>query len=182
MVYPIYVYGSSILSKVAEPVKKDHENLKQFVDDMFETMYASDGVGLAAPQVGKSIRIFTIDTTPSVEDDEKGIKRAFINPEIYWRSEDEDYYHEGCLSIPGINEDVLRPVKVRIRYFDENFEPHDEEYDGVAARVIQHEYDHLEGKVFVEKVSPLRKQLLKSKLQKMAKGDYRSRYACKQVK
>ena len=184
MVYPIYVYGSAVLSKVAQPITKDYPNLEQLIKDMFETMYATDGVGLAAPQIGKSIRLFTVDTNPFIEkgDDEKPIVKTFINAKIIERSEEEDYFNEGCLSVPGFSEDVSRPTSIKIRYQDEEFVEHEETYSGYAATVLQHEYDHLEGMLFVDRVSPLRKQLIKSKLAKIARGDFRSRFACKLVK
>ncbi|MEG1555076.1 MAG: peptide deformylase, partial [Rikenellaceae bacterium] len=172
MVYPIYVYDSAVLKKIAGTIEKDYQDLEQFIKDMFETMYASDGVGLAAPQVGKSIRLFVIDTNPFMDEDKEGIVKVFINAEIIERFGEEEYFNEGCLSVPGINEDVLRYNKIRIKYLDENFVAHEEVFDDVAARVIQHEYDHLEGMLFIEHVSPLRKRLLKSKLMKMAKGDF----------
>jgi peptide deformylase len=148
---------------------------------MFETMRAADGVGLAAPQVGNNIRLFVIDATPWADDEPElaGFRKAFINPEIYWRSDEEEYYNEGCLSLPGIHEDVLRPVAVRMRYLDENFEPHDEEFGGRPARIIQHEYDHLEGAVFTDRLTPLRRTLLKSKLAGFAKGKYKASYRTK---
>ncbi|MEG1793634.1 MAG: peptide deformylase [Rikenellaceae bacterium] len=182
MVYPIYVYDSAVLKKIAGTIEKDYQDLEQFIKDMFETMYASDGVGLAAPQVGKSIRLFVIDTNPFMDEGKEGIVKVFINAEIIERFGEEEYFNEGCLSVPGINEDVLRYNKIRIKYLDENFVAHEEVFDDVAARVIQHEYDHLEGMLFIEHVSPLRKRLLKSKLMKMAKGDFTARFACKQVK
>lgn len=182
MVYPIYVYDSAVLKKIAGTIEKDYQDLEQFIKDMFETMYASDGVGLAAPQVGKSIRLFVIDTNPFMDEDKEGIVKVFINAEIIERFGEEEYFNEGCLSVPGINEDVLRYNKIRIKYLDDNFVAHEEVFDDVAARVIQHEYDHLEGMLFIEHVSPLRKRLLKSKLMKMAKGDFTARFACKQVK
>lgn len=182
MVYPIYIYESPVLRKVAQNIDQNYEGFDQLVKDMFETMYASDGVGLAAPQIGKSIRMFVIDTNPFMEEGQEGIVKAFINAQITERFGEEEYFNEGCLSVPGIHEDVLRPNTIRIKYVDENFVEHEEVYDGVAARVIQHEYDHLDGELFVDKVSPLRKRLLQSKLRKMAKGDFVARYACKQVK
>lgn len=182
MVYPIYVYGSAVLDKVAVNITPDYPNLEELIKNMFETMYESDGVGLAAPQIGKSIRLFTIDTNPFMEDDKEGIVRTFINAEIYERFGEEQYFNEGCLSIPGINEDVVRSTNIKIRYVDENFVEHDEEFDSVTARVIQHEYDHLEGKLFVDHLSPLRKKLVKSKLTKISKGDFKARFSCKLVK
>lgn len=182
MVYPIYVYDSAVLKKIAAPIDKNYEGFEQLVKDMFETMYASDGVGLAAPQIGKSIRMFVIDTNPFMDEGEEGLVKVFINAQITERFGKEEYFNEGCLSVPGIHEDVLRYNTIRIKYVDENFVEHEDVFDGVTARVIQHEYDHLDGILFVEQVSPLRKRLLKSKLLKMAKGEFTARFACKQVR
>jgi peptide deformylase len=144
-------------------------------------MYAAEGVGLAAPQVGRDVRLFVVDVTPWADEEPElaGFRRAFINPEIYWRSEDEGLYNEGCLSLPGIHEDVSRPVTIRMRYLDEELRPRDEEFTGRPARVIQHEYDHLEGIVFTDRLSPLRRTLLKSKLAGFAKGRYKASYRTK---
>ena len=181
MIYPIVVYGSPVLRNPNSTVERDFPDLKKLIDDMFETMYAAEGVGLAAPQIGKNLRLFVVDASPwsDVEPELKDFRHAFINPEIYWRSEEEDFFCEGCLSIPGINEDVLRPTSIRMRYMDENLEPQDREFTGHAARVLQHEYDHLEGVVFTDKLSPLRRTLLKSKLAGLAKGKYRTSYRTK---
>jgi peptide deformylase len=181
MIYPIYVYGSPVLRKETEQVSVDVPELRQLVDDMFETMYAASGVGLAAPQIGKSMRLFVIDASPYEEDEPAlaGFKKAFINADIYERSEEAITMEEGCLSFPKLYENVSRPERIRIRYTDENGEEHDEEYSGMAARVIQHEYDHIEGKVFVDHLSPLRKTLLSSKLAGFAKGKFRASYKCK---
>lgn len=184
MIYPIYIYGSSVLKRVAEEVTPDYPDLKQFVADMFETMYDSDGVGLAAPQIGRSVRIFVIDTAPFSDDypEGKGFCRAFINPEIIESSEETWLFNEGCLSLPGIHEDVVRPAKIRVRYFDEEFKEHIEQLDGIKARVFQHEFDHLNGNVFTDRLAPLRKTLIKNRLHKMEKGAYKASYRCKQVK
>ena len=178
MIYPIYVYGSSVLRKETEDVTPDYPQLKQIIENMFETMYDSDGVGLAAPQIGKSLRMFVVDAEPCADEEAylKDFKKVFINPEIYERKGEKVLFSEGCLSLPGIREDVSRETTIRIRYFDENFQEHDEEYSGFAARVIQHEYDHLESTLFVDHLSPLRKTLLKSKLTAMAKGKYKADY------
>jgi peptide deformylase len=171
MVYPIVVYGSPVLRRVAGEADKEDPGLKQFIADLWETMYKSDGVGLAAPQVGKSIRIFVIDTAeldkndPSLQD----FKKTFINPRIINRDGEKWTSNEGCLSIPKIREDVERQSEIRIQYFDENWDFHDEEYNGIKARVIQHEYDHLEGILFIDLLSPLRKKLLKGKLKDITK-------------
>ena len=180
MIYPIYLYGSSVLRKPSEEVSHDYPELQQLINDMFDTMASADGVGLAAPQIGKSLRLFVIDLTPYEDDFEPDfkMKHVFINPDIYGYSSDLESYLEGCLSVPGINEDVMRPINIRIRYYDENWKEHDEEFDGMLARVIQHEYDHVEGKIFVDHLTPLRKTLLKSKLASMMKGKSTAIYRC----
>jgi len=171
MVYPIVVYGSPILRRTARDVDKDYPGLEQFVADLWETMHKSDGVGLAAPQVGKSIRIFVIDTSELDENDPslKDFKRTFINPKIISNDGELWTSNEGCLSLPKLREDVERRSKIRIQYLDENWNFHDEEYTGVKARVIQHEYDHLDGILFIDLLSPLRKKLLKGKLSDITK-------------
>jgi len=181
MIYPIYVYGTPVLRKVAEDITPDYPNLKEFIEDMWETMYFSDGLGLAAPQVGKSIRLFVIDGSPMEEDEPKlkDFKKVFINAKITERVEEEILYNEGCLSIPLLREDVDRPIKIRMEYYDENFNFHDEWFDGMAARVIQHEYDHLEGILFVDRLAPLKKRLLKGKLNSIMKGKFKVDYKVK---
>lgn len=182
MIYPIYIYGSSVLRKESEDVAENYPELKQLVEDMFATMYASDGVGLAAPQIGKDIRLFVVDGSPMADLDSSadGYKRVFINPEIYYESENEVFMNEGCLSLPGIHEDVSRPEKIKIRYLDENFEAHDEELSGWPARIVQHEYDHTDGIVFTDRLSPLRKTLVRNKLNAMAKGKFEADYRTRQ--
>lgn len=172
MVLPVTAYGHPILRKVAEPIEKDYPELDQFIEDMFETMYFSEGVGLAAPQVNRSIRIFIVDATPYEEDmpEAKGFKKVFLNPEIVEEQGDEKLLNEGCLSIPGIREDVERPKKVHIRYYDQEWNLHDEWYDGMLGRIIQHEYDHLEGILFTDKLSPVRKTMLRTRLSNISKG------------
>jgi peptide deformylase len=179
MIYPVTVYGDPMLRKKAAPVTRDFQDLKEFIQNMFETMYSSDGVGLAAPQVGQSIRIFVIDSTTDEEDEPAGIKKAFINPEIIEKTGDEWVLNEGCLSLPEIREDILRPESVRIRYFDEDFKLHEEIYSGFSSRVIQHEYDHLEGIMFVDYLNPLKKRILKSKLTAISKGKVIPKYRIK---
>ncbi len=183
MTLPIVVYGSPILRNRSEalPAGEVDTEVVKLAGDMFDTMYAAEGVGLAAPQIGRNIRLFVIDISPWADDEPelKDFKRTFINPEIYWSSEETDYYNEGCLSLPGINEDVLRPVTIKMRYLDERYTPHDEEFTGRAARVIQHEYDHLEGAVFTDRLTPLRRSLLKRKLEGFAKGKYFAAYRTK---
>lgn len=184
MILPIYIYGSAVLRKASVDLTPEYPDLKQFIADMWETMYASDGVGLAAPQVGRNVRLFVVDASPWAEDEPylADFKKTFINARIYERFGDEWRFNEGCLSLPGIHEDVMRPDGIKIRYMDENFVEHDEEFTGYAARVIQHEYDHLDGKMFVDHLTPLRRTLIKSKLINLTKGNYRASYRCKLVK
>lgn len=179
MIYPVTVFGDPVLRKKAEPITKEFPKLKEFVQNMFDTMYNSDGVGLAAPQVGQAIRIFVIDSEIDDEDELPGIKKAFINPEILEKSGDEWVMNEGCLSLPEIREDVLRPETVKIKYVDEEFNEHIETYSGFTSRVIQHEYDHLEGVMFVDYLNPLRKRILKSKLSAISKGKVIPKYRIK---
>lgn len=178
MIYPIVIYGSPILRNESVDLTPDYPDLKKLVEDMFLTLTEAEGVGLAAPQIGKNIRMFIVDCTPWGEDHPElaEYKRVFINPEIYEESEETDLFNEGCLSLPGLHENVRRPVAIRMRYLDENFVEHDEEFDGLPARVIQHEYDHIEGQVFTDHLSPLRRNLLKNKLLNLAKGKYRCSY------
>ena len=180
MIYPVTVFGDPVLRKKAEPITTDFENLKGFVQNMFETMYNSDGVGLAAPQVGQSIRVFILDTTSDDNEEEPaGIKRAFINPQIIEKFGEEWSMNEGCLSVPEIREDVVRPESVKIKYQDENFGEHEESFNGFTARVIQHEYDHLEGIMFVDYLNPLKRRMLKSKLTAISKGKVLPKYKIK---
>jgi len=181
MKYPITVYGDPLLRKKAKPVDKNHEELNEIIENMWETMYYSDGVGLAAPQVGKSIRIFMVDATSGADEEPelKDFKKVFINPEIIETTGDEWVMNEGCLSLPEIREDVTRPDTVRIKYLDENFEEHEEVYEGFAGRIIQHEYDHLDGVLFIDYLSPLRKRLLKGKLNNIARGKVQPHYRIK---
>jgi len=178
MIYPIVVYGHPILRKVAAEINKDYPDLGQLIEDLFETMYHSEGLGLAAPQIGKSIRIFVIDGKPAAEDEPSlaEFKKAFINPHIVERTGELMPMNEGCLSIPNLREEVMREAHVRITYYDENWKFHDEEYDGYPARIIQHEYDHLDGILFTDKISPLRRRLLKSKLLAISKGKFECDY------
>jgi peptide deformylase len=181
MILPIVVYGSPTLRAQNKEIDATYPDTAKLIADMFDTLSAADGVGLAAPQIGRNIRLFIVDATPWADDDPSlaDFRRTFINPEIYDGSEDEEFFNEGCLSLPGIHEDVSRPVTIRMRYLDENFEPHDEEFTGRPARVIQHEYDHLEGRVFTDRLSPLRRTLLKSKLTGFTKGKYKASYRTK---
>jgi peptide deformylase len=179
MKFPIVAYGDPVLKKVCKNIEQEYPELQQLISDMFETMYSASGVGLAAPQVGLPIRLFVVDT--GVDDEGKeGFKRVFINAEIVDESGDEWAFNEGCLSIPDIREDVMRKPTILIKYYDELWVLHQEKVTGMAARVIQHEYDHIEGKLFTDKLSLLRKRMLKSKLDNIAKGnvhtDYKMRF------
>jgi len=173
MKYPIIAYGSPVLRKVATAIEPaEYPHIKQLVADMFETMYGARGVGLAAPQIGLSMRLFVIDATP-FDDDEpelKDFKKVFINANILDETGEEWAFNEGCLSIPEIREDVMRKSVVKISYYDENWKHHEETFSGLAARVIQHEYDHIEGKLFTDKLSPLRKRMLEKKLNDISRG------------
>ena len=179
MIYPVTVFGDPVLRKKAIPITEDFKDLQGFIQNMFETMYSSDGVGLAVPHVGLLVRIFVLDTTSVQDDHDPGIKRAFINPEIIEKFGDEWVMNEGCLSVPEIREDVIRPESVKIKYRDEYFVEHEETYSGFTARVIQHEYDHLEGIMFVDYLNPLRKRILKSKLVAISKGKVIPKYRIK---
>lgn len=190
MVLPIVVYGDPVLRKVCEDITPDYEGLDQLIKDMFETMYSANGVGLAAPQINRAIRLFIVDATPfaEVEEDEeseftkkeleemKDFKKIFINARILEEDGEEWKFSEGCLSIPKIREDVLRKPTIKIEYLDENFKKHTETYDGVIARVIQHEYDHIEGVLFTDKVSPLKRRLISGKLSDISKGKVSADY------
>ncbi|HBC76982.1 MAG TPA: peptide deformylase [Bacteroidales bacterium] len=178
MVYPIVIYGHQVLRKVAEDIDRNYPGLEQIIADLFETLYRSEGLGLAAPQIGKSIRIFVIDGKP-IGDDEPDLadfKKVFINAHIIEKSGDLELMTEGCLSIPNLREEVNRESHIRITYYDEKWQFHDEEHSGYKARIIQHEYDHLDGILFTDKVSPLRKRLLKSKLNAISKGKFEADY------
>ncbi|MEI6049302.1 MAG: peptide deformylase [Bacteroidota bacterium] len=178
MIYPIVVYGHPVLRKVAGEVDKDYPGLNQIIDDLFETMYHSEGLGLASPQIGQSIRIFVIDGKPVADDEPSlaGFKKVFINAHITEKSGELMPMKEGCLSIPGLREEVNRESHINIKYYDEVWEYHDEIFDGYKARIIQHEYDHLDGILFTDKVSPLRKRLIKSKLTAISKGKFEAEY------
>lgn len=168
MIYPIVAFGDPVLKKQAADIDENFD-IKTLVADMFETMENANGVGLAAPQIGKAIRVFIVDATPVLEDGEE-FRKAFINPTILEESGEPWPYEEGCLSIPGIREDVSREPVVKIHYFDENWNEYEEEYDGMIARVIQHEYDHIEGVLFTDYLSAFKKRLIKNKLTKISKG------------
>jgi peptide deformylase len=192
MILPIVAYGDPVLKREADEISSDYAGLKELIENMFETMYAASGVGLAAPQIGKSIRLFIVDASPFADDDEaedpkakglKDFKKVFINPIIEEEQGEEWAFQEGCLSIPKIREDVYRKENIHITYYDENFEFHEEEYSGYAARVIQHEYDHIEGILFTDHLSPLKRKLLTKKLANISKGevevDYRMTFPLK---
>ena len=172
MILPIYLYGHPVLRKVAKDIDKEFDGFDEFMTNMWETMYKTDGIGLAAPQIGKSIRVFVIDADPLSEDypEAKDFKRAFINAQIVNESGDEWSFNEGCLSVPDVREDVKRKPKLEIHYYDQDWVYHEDIFEGAMARVIQHEYDHLEGKIFTDKLSPIRRRLLKSKLIAISKG------------
>jgi peptide deformylase len=180
MILPITVYGNPILRKKAQPIEPDYEGLQELIKNMYDTMYNAEGVGLAAPQVNKSVRLIVFDSTPFQEDEPtlKDFKKVLVNPEIVEFYGEELSFNEGCLSLPGIREDVVRPSKIRIKYQDENFNSFEEEWDGIVARVVQHEYDHLEGRLFVDHIPPIRRRLINGKLNAVAKGktqpDYRT--------
>ena len=178
MIYPIVIYGDPVLRKQAEDIRQDYPELGQLIKDMFETMYNAHGVGLAAPQIGKPIRLFVVDASP-VDESTRDFKKVFINPEIIEEGEEECKFEEGCLSIPGLRENVMRPDEITIKYLDENFQPHEETFTGLASRVIQHEYDHIEGILFTDHISAFRKSMVRSKLSAMAKGEVDADYPYK---
>ena len=175
---PVVLCGNAVQSRRCRGMGADDPEGKKLAEDMFLTLEEAEGGGLAAPRSGKDIRLFIVDCTPWAEDDPScaDYKRAFLNPEIYEYSAEKKTYNEGCLSFPGIHADVPRSLSIRMRYMDTDFVEHDEEFTGLKAWVIQHEYDHIEGVVFTDRVAPLRRQLLKSKLLNLAKGKYRCGY------
>lgn len=181
MQLPIFLYGQSVLRKETEDIDDKYPDLTDLLKNMFETLEKADGVGLAAPQVGLSIRLFIIDLRPLSEDDErfKDYTKIFINPEITEYSDEKISMEEGCLSIPGVHENVVRSNRIRIHYLDEQFVEHDEYFEDYPARVIQHEYDHLEAKIFTDRISPIRKQLIKAKMTGIQKGRITCSYKTK---
>jgi len=181
MILPIYTYGNAVLRKEAAEISSNYPELKALINNMFETMHNAEGVGLAAPQIGLPIRLFVIDLQALKEDNPElaDFKIVMINPEMLETSDENETKEEGCLSVPGIHENVSRPKKVKISYFDADFNQHTEEFEDFKARVIQHEYDHLEGNFFTDKINPLRRQLLKSKLANIAKGKTDTKYKVK---
>jgi peptide deformylase len=196
MIIPIVAYGDPVLKKIAGDITEEYPNLNTLIEDMFETMYEASGVGLAAPQIGRDIRLFITDGSPFADEDEdengapiepdpravgiENFKQVFINPKIIEESGEEWSFKEGCLSIPKVREDVFRKEKIRITYYDQNWDFKDEYYDGYAARIIQHEYDHIEGVLFTDHLSSIKKKLISSKLQNISKGqvkvDYRMKF------
>ena len=198
MILPIVVYGDPVLRKVGVDIDKNYEGLEQLIADMFETMYSANGVGIAAPQIGKAIRLFVIDASPFAERDEddeeesefskkelellRNFKKVFINAQIIEEDGKEWKFNEGCLSIPKLREDVMRKPKIKIKYFDQNFEKHTEEYDGLIARIIQHEYDHIQGVLFTDRISPVRRSMISGKLTDISKGKTNPDYKIKVYK
>lgn len=190
MILPIYAYGHPVLRAECLEIEENDSNLEKLINDMYETMHGASGIGLAAPQVGKNLRLFLVDATQYADDYKdskdpedqkdyevlKNFKKAFINPIIIEETGDEWGFEEGCLSIPDIRADVSRPDTVLIEYYNENWELVEEKYDGMAARVIQHEYDHIEGVLFTDKINPLRKRLLKRRLNNITKGNIELKY------
>lgn len=179
MILPIYIYGHPVLRKEAKDIDSTYSNLKALIENMYETMYNAEGIGLAAPQVGLDDRIFVVDLSPLADEDNpefKDFKKVFINAHITNRTGDVKSTEEGCLSIPGINESVPREDTIEIEYLDENFEPHKEVYSGFMARVIQHEYDHIDGIMFIDRISAIRKRLIKAKLTNLSKGKTNCHY------
>jgi len=182
MILPIYAYGQPVLKKVAKPIDKDYPELQNLLANMWETMYNAEGIGLAAPQIGLSIRIFMMDTAQLKDEDGtiQGFKQAFINAEKIEETGEVKDYEEGCLSIPDLRGDVKRPGVLTLRYLDENFEEHTKTFTGLNARVIQHEYDHIDGKLFTEKLKPIKKRMMKRKLEIIRKGlvqvDYKMKF------
>jgi peptide deformylase len=184
MILPIVAYGDPVLKRKADEIPQDYPDLKKLIDDMFETMYNAHGVGLAAPQIGKSIRLFIVDATPFAEGEDgdpscEDFKRVFINPIIFEEEGEEWGFEEGCLSIPHIREEVYRKPIVKIEYYDENWELWEEELDGFCARVVQHEYDHIEGLLLVDRISAFKQTMLKGKLTDISKGDIDVSYRMK---
>ncbi|MFT3934262.1 MAG: peptide deformylase [Chitinophagaceae bacterium] len=186
MILPIVAYGAPVLRTVAKDIDSNYPGLSKLIEDMWETMYASNGVGLAAPQINKDIRLFIIDSEQifaNQEDEDRGVypddpgtKQVFINAHVVAMGGKEWAYNEGCLSIPKIREDVMRPGEVTVEYMDENFQPHTKTFNGITGRIIQHEYDHIEGKLFIDYLKPLKRKLLKGKLDDISKGKIKVDY------
>lgn len=186
MILPIYIYGQPVLRKVSEDITPDYPELKELIANMWETLAASEGIGLAAPQIGRNIRVVVIDLDPLSEDlpEYKNFKKVYINAHILEIDEDSKLStsEEGCLSLPGIHENVTRPTRIHVQYKDEDFNDHDEWIEGYLARVMQHEFDHLDAKMFIDRIKPLRKQMIKSKLKALTQGKYRCSYRTKPIR
>lgn len=176
MIYPIVVYGNPVLKKRGKDIVEGEIDVKQLAEDMFETMHNASGIGLAAPQIGKSIRMFVIDASPMEEPELQDFKQVFINPQMVEETGEEWVFEEGCLSIPEIREDVFRPENLKLKFFDENWVEHVEEFGDMKARIIQHEYDHIEGVLFTDHLTPFKKRLLKGKLMNISKGKVKPSY------
>lgn len=185
MILPVYAYGQPVLKEVGKEIDKDYPDLGKLLDNMWETMYHASGVGIAAPQIGRSIRLFLVDTVQMMEEGEedKGIKRAFLNAKKIEEGGENWAYEEGCLSIPNVKGDVVRPAQIKLSWQDENFETHEEVFTGLNARVIQHEYDHIDGLLFTEKLKPVKRRMVRRKLENIKKGkvsaDYKLKFALK---
>jgi peptide deformylase len=184
MIYPIVAYGSPVLKVKAQEISQGSIDIQELAGDMFETMYNAQGVGLAAPQIGLSLRLFVVDAGPMEEEENAPVfKKVFVNPQKIEEEGEEWAFEEGCLSIPGIREDIVRNDRIRLRYLDENWEEHEETFNGIKARIIQHEYDHIEGILFTDKLTAFKKRLLRTKLNNIIKGnvkvDYRMKFAKK---
>jgi peptide deformylase len=181
MILPIYIYGNKILNTVGEKIDSNYPNLEQLIADMFETMKQAKGIGLAAQQIGLAINLFVIDIEDYKDDKEelKKFKKVFINSEILEYSEDKVNFEEGCLSVPGVNLPVVRPKKIRLKYCDENFVEHDEWFDNISSRCIQHEYDHIKGEIFLRKASPLARKMSEGKIKSITKGNFVTNYKYK---
>lgn len=178
---PIYIYGSPVLRQIAKDISPEYPGLDALLPEMWKMMEQADGVGLAAPQIGLSIRLFVVDASAFEENypEAHGFRKCFINAHILERFGEDFVFSEGCLSVPGIHEKVTRPSSIRMRYMDEDFVEHEEVFSGINARVIQHEYDHLEGKLFIDHISPIRKRMIQGRLKKMERGQFRADYPCK---
>ncbi len=181
MILPIYALGQPVLKKVGEPITADYKGLSELIENMWETMYNANGIGLAAPQIGRGIRLFLVDTVQMMDEgkEEEGIKMAFINAEKVQEGGNPWYYEEGCLSIPDVHGDVERPAQIKLKFLDADFKEHVKVFSGVNARVIQHEYDHIDGKLFTDYLKPLKRRRIKRKLESIKKGTIETKYKMK---